>query len=431
MQLKKTALKAWFEKFPEEQSKLLFAVRAAFLDTKPKRIGVAVSGGGDSMALLNLVTTLSALHDWSVSAVTVDHQMRDDSTVEAQFVSAFCVTNGIPHETIKWDGKQAKGNFHKAARDSRYRLIADWAKAHDLDVVALGHTENDVAENFLMRLARKSGADGLAAMEKRFGRNGIKWVRPLLQVSREELRDYLKSVDVAWFDDPSNDDPKYSRSQARTILDALEPLGINRKTLARVSTQLFFEASALKHATYKHSKKTELSGGDIVIPLLDADFHFETKRRLIVEALKFVSGAEHGPRSDNMVSIMHEVETKGIGTVHGCLLIENKPKNMLEKTLRITREYNAVKGTTSKTTEIWDGRWRVDGPHEDDLEVRALGDGILQCPDWRETGHPRNSLRSSPSIWRGNTLIAAPLAGFNPKWRVWIEKDFQTFLLSH
>ena len=63
--------------------------------------------------------------------------------------------------------------------------------------------------------------------------------------------------------------------------------------------------------------------------------------------------------------------------------------------------------------------------------IRALGEGITNCPEWREIGLPRGALMSSPAIWRGDSLISAPIAGYNPVWTARIVADFQSFLLSH
>ena len=98
---------------------------------------------------------------------------------------------------------------------------------------------------------------------------------------------------------------------------------------------------------------------------------------------------------------------------------------------RITREFDAVKGLVSGVDALWDGRWRLIGPQEAELEVRALGESIREVPEWRETGVPRASLTASPAVWRGKTLVAAPLAGYNEGWSAQIVADFTSFLDSH
>ncbi len=105
---------------------------------------------------------------------------------------------------------------------------------------------------------------------------------------------------------------------------------------------------------------------------------------------------------------------------------------MGETEIRIAREPKAVAGLESPTDAIWDGRWRLSGPHKADLRIRALGtEGLRKCPDWRETGHSRAALLVSPAIWRGETLISAPLAGLESGWTAEIVAGFASFILSH
>ena len=99
--------------------------------------------------------------------------------------------------------------------------------------------------------------------------------------------------------------------------------------------------------------------------------------------------------------------------------------------MRITREFNAVRDLTCSTETVWDDRWRLDGPHESGLEIRALGEaGLRDCADWRIVGIPRMSLLASPSVWRGNALISAPLAGFENGWQAGLKEDFVTHLCN-
>jgi len=158
-----------------------------------QHIGVAVSGGSDSMALLDLLCHWGEEEGVRVSAATVDHGLRVEAKAEAARVAAFCVARGIPHDILIWDGWNGTGNMQAEARSARFELLAEWSRIRGIDVVALGHTSDDQAETFLMRLARKSGVDGLAGMSRDITRHGIRFVRPLLRQSRLALQDYLLS----------------------------------------------------------------------------------------------------------------------------------------------------------------------------------------------------------------------------------------------
>ena len=187
----------------------------AFVNARPKRLGVAVSGGGDSMACLDLMLWHGREQGFPVEAVTVDHGLRAEARDEIALVAAYCAERGVPHHVLRWDWDRA-GNLQAEARIARYRLIGDWARGQGVDMVALGHTRDDVAETFLMRLARASGIDGLSAMERRFKREAVTWIRPIIGAGRSDWRMYLERHGIGWAEDPSTGNT--IRSSARVMI---------------------------------------------------------------------------------------------------------------------------------------------------------------------------------------------------------------------
>jgi tRNA(Ile)-lysidine synthase len=409
-----------------EDAALLRSVDAAFDDPLPDRLGIAISGGGDSMALLHLCSRWSLQTGHEIAAVTVDHGLRPESRAEARGVAQFCETLQIKHDILIWSGA-GEGNIPAAARDARYALMADWAQANGVGVIALGHTSDDGAENFVMRLGRAAGLDGLAAMQDKFTRNGVRWLRPLTHHSRACLRDYLRRHDIGWVDDPSNDDPRYTRTKARAALRALEPLGIGADSIAHSANALRQSREALAHYTrIEAAAHLREEAGDIVIPQrISPAIPADIERRLFVAAVHWVGSNPYPPRKSGAGALAEALMHRPRLTVAGCLVIRHKG------IFRITREYNSVKNYCGPTDAVWDNRWRLTGPHAPDLEVRALGEGLRSLPEWRETGLPRPTLMASPAVWRGETLVAAPLAGYNPDWSAQIVADFTSFLLSH
>ena len=406
---------------------LLDAARFAFADAFVPRIGIAVSGGGDSMALLHLYAHLAQRLGFQIFAVTVDHGLRPEAADEAVFVAEFCAARGISHHVLRWTDWDKTGNLMAAARDARYRLIAKWAAEQGIAHVVLGHTTDDVAENFLIRLARKSGPDGLAVMDARFHRHGIAWARPLSQQSRANLRGYLQRHGVAWVDDPTNDDPSYDRTRARRTLETLAPLGISTDVLTTVSTTMGRARDALNHYAQIEARRYVVQGqGDLVLRLgLTGPLPDETKRRLWLAAVKWINGADHPPRQAAFFEVIHGLTSDGTVTVGGCLITRNGDN------WRVTRELKAVQEKTCTTSDIWDGRWRLDGPHTPGLQVRALGEGIRDCPEWRDTGLPRASLMATPAVWHGDALIAAPMARLTAGWTAQIVSDFHSSAFAH
>ncbi len=410
-----------------EDAMLLHFIDGCFSQPLPERIGIAVSGGGDSVALLHLFARWSAQTGHPIAAVTVDHGLRAESRSEAEGMARWCASLGVPHETLVWTTHTGGGNLAAAARDGRYRLMADWARANGIGGIALGHTADDNAENFLMRLGRAAGLDGLAEMDTRFMRHEMRWARPLWQQSRAELRDYLRRHGLTWVEDPGNDDTRYLRAKARRILPALADLGITAESIHHSAFALRQARNALAHYTRQEAERhVTQEGGDLLIPeRMDPPVPSDVERRLIVAALQWVGSSPYPPRKTFAVALWHRLSQQQRLTFAGCLIMKRKGY------YRITREYNAVKGLHGPTDAIWDTRWRLTGPHAPDLEVRALGESVRRVPEWRKTGLPRPTLMASPAVWRGDTLVAAPLAGYNQGWSAQIVADFSSFLLSH
>lgn len=412
-----------------EDAGLLHFIDIAFgPGAQPGTVGVAVSGGGDSMALLHLAWRWSGLTGVPVAAVTVDHGLRPEAAEEAALVAAFCAPRGIPHDVLRWRDRPATGNLMAAARDARYRLISGWARGRGIGHVFLGHTADDIAETFLMRLARRAGVDGLAMMEARFDRHGILWARPLWQQSRADLRDYLTRQGLSWVEDPTNADDSRQRTRARAALAALRGLGIDAEVLKDVSLHMLMARGALDYyAAEEAGRLVHIEGGDLVLDRRPRPpVPPEIERRLLSAAIRWVGRLDYPPRGGALLRLDADLALGGSATLGGCLVTAEQGG----KALRIAREHAAVAGLTGPTDAVWDRHWKLEGPHAPDLHVAALGEAVPDCPDWRGSGLPRASLMASPAVWRGTDLVAAPLAGLGPDWTAQIVTPFAQILLS-
>jgi tRNA(Ile)-lysidine synthase len=330
---------------------------------------------------------------------------------------------------LRWEGWDGKGNLQNQARQNRYALIARWAEARRLPSVALGHTMDDQAETLLMRLGREAGVEGLASMRLVFEREGARFDRPFLFDRRADLRAYLTSIGVRWIEDPSNEDEGYARVRARRALEALEPLGIGPEALFRVALNLRDASDALGQMASDFARaRVRAGGGDLVFDRTALRRQpAEIARRLVGHALMFVASAGYPPRREPLEGVMGLLPGKGTATLHGCRV------TVSDMTVRITREHAAVAGLREPTRSLWDRRWRITGPHAAGLEVRALGEAVRHCPDWRSTGLPRSTLLASPAVWRGEALVAAPVAGLGNGWTAEAPgaADFAAALISH
>ncbi|MGJ8609945.1 MAG: tRNA lysidine(34) synthetase TilS [Octadecabacter sp.] len=390
-----------------------------------KPIGIAVSGGGDSIGLLHAVAEWASSVGTTLFVATVDHGLRPESRSEAHFVADICMSLGVSHSVLNWENPP-KGNLQAAARAARYDLLSDWAKAHGLACVLLGHTQDDQAETFLMRLARGSGVDGLAAMQDQKRKDGVLFIRPLLETSRASIRDYLTDRGQRWIDDPSNEDMAYDRVKARAVLSALEPLGLGVEQLNKTAFRMSTARDALEAVASDVAKNAVIEqSGDLLIDLASVRrAPYETQLRIVAAGLCYVSSNSYRPRLYALADLLGNQTLGKAQTLHGALVSGDR------SAMRVAREHNAVKDTNCASTEIWDNRWELDGPHAPNLTIRALGEHINVIADWRETGLPRASLMASPAVFDGETLVSAPIAGLKNGFSARIVADYMSFLLS-
>jgi tRNA(Ile)-lysidine synthase len=192
------------------------AHRLAESDT---RVVVALSGGSDSVALLCLLRDLSAQGELALAgAAHFNHRLRPDADADQEFCRALATSFDLPFVTESQDvadqARRTRLSIEVAARTARHYFFARARERLSAGAIALGHTRDDQAETFLLRLIRGAGVRGLAAM---YPRNGD-IIRPLLDCGRDELRDYLVTRGQAFVHDNTNDDVSIVRNRVRAEL---------------------------------------------------------------------------------------------------------------------------------------------------------------------------------------------------------------------
>lgn len=203
---------------PETLARFAEALRTVWPEMDAEfapKLGVAVSGGPDSTALLLLAV---ALLRGRVEVATVDHGLRSESAREAEDVARLCAQLGVPHATLPVS--LDPGNVQGAARRARYAALGTWAQDRKLGAVTTAHHADDQAETLVMRLNRASGVGGLAGVRAR-GRMPeapVLLIRALLGWRRVELVEIVASAGVAAADDPSNTDDRFDRARVRKAL---------------------------------------------------------------------------------------------------------------------------------------------------------------------------------------------------------------------
>ncbi len=229
-----------------------------------QKLILAVSGGSDSLALLFLVQEHLKILPIApeVIVVTIDHQLREESAHEAESVAKICHAYQIKHIIVRWEGKKPETKISEKARIARYDLLFKEAQKHGATLIMTGHTLNDQAETYQMRVQRSQkkteGAQSETlekSLKERSSENGIteilkendqeisikkaeegyerglscipreallhgqvRLIRPLLGVRRQTLRAYLSFQGSTWIDDPTNEDLRFERVRVRHFL---------------------------------------------------------------------------------------------------------------------------------------------------------------------------------------------------------------------
>lgn len=241
-----------------------------------KKIGVALSGGVDSMSLVHLLSECNMKYFngyFDITALTVDHRFRKDSTAEALAIGRGLRNYNIKHEilTIDWsqDDVASSRQFEKIAREKRFQILKKYVDTNKIGQLYLGHNLDDQLETFIMRLSKNSNFPGLNCTKRReqvpLRRSTpkdteLELIRPLLKVWKKDLYDYCRSRNLEWFEDFTNVDTSLTaRNRIRDLLSHPEkynaPITLQKpyiyQTLRRIQElQGSFEASLLQLQKY-------------------------------------------------------------------------------------------------------------------------------------------------------------------------------------
>jgi tRNA(Ile)-lysidine synthase len=295
----------------EAEADALFADLAA----EPALV-LAVSGGPDSTALLYLVTRWRDLLQPAphLIAVSIDHGLRPEARHEAAAVKRLSDRLGVEHRTMRWRGTKPSTGIQEAARLARYRLLSDAARRAKARCILTAHTLDDQAETILFRMARGSGLAGLCGMARTvpidnlvagFGQpidavgpvrdregfdqsNRVLLVRPLLDVPKARLIATLQQAGIAYADDPSNVDPRFTRSRLRRLMPALANEGLTPYCLARFARRVRRSEAAHEAAVDSAAKRLGLDRETRKVALNSADwseFPAEIGLRLLGRAI--------------------------------------------------------------------------------------------------------------------------------------------------
>ena len=278
-------------------------------------IGLAVSGGADSTALMVLAARWAGRRSGVPRLIvfTVDHGLRPESGGEAVQVARLAEKLGLCHETLSWTGDKPKANLQAAAREARYRLLIDRAVLSGLTAIVVAHHLEDQAETVLMRLARGSGVDGLAAMAQERPIGGVRLLRPFLDIPKARLVATLQAAGVGWIEDPSNENTAFERIRLRKLLPVLAGEGLTPERLAATAWRMRKASDALEaDAMSRLATFARFHPGGFAA--LDPDAFFdcpeEIALRLATRLLTAVGGTVYPPRQERLEALVEAIRSR-------------------------------------------------------------------------------------------------------------------------
>jgi len=403
---------------PDTALAALFDPLFRHADGRPRRITLAVSGGSDSTALMVLAARwrdAGGVANGVLDVAVVDHALRAESAGEAAAVVARAETLGFKASVLKWQ-TPTLASLQASARDARYRLLAKHVSAQKGEAVATGHTLEDQAETLLMRLARGSGVDGLAAMRPETAVDGLRILRPLLGQSRSALRATLTTAGIGWVEDPSNANPAFERVRLRNAAETLAGLGLGPQSLALTAKRLARVREALEQETRRWLSEP---GAVVVSPVGYVRLSVarlaaapeEIRLRVLIAAITAVGGAL--PELASVEDLASAAFTGGFRgrSLAGCLIEPDGEDLMLVR--EPARRSPPMVPLNPGSRTVFDGRFRLSATENapPGLEVAPAGveaARLARRSGLVEPGVPGAALQTMPVILRDGLVAAFP-----------------------
>ena len=322
-------------------NKKIFKIYSNFIKqiniyTKTKKLAVAISGGPDSIALAFFAKCYSLKKNIKCYFFLVDHGLRKESHIEAKHVVLKLKKYNISCKIIKWIGKKPSSNIHHYARLNRYNLILKQCKKMRINKLLVGHHQDDLIENFFIRLFRGSGLKGLASFgsNSEINKNNIKIVRPLIKCKKNDLEFVSKKVFKSYIKDPSNIDEKFTRSRIRNFLKKenfdLKKLKLTIKNLKKSdqTIEYYVKKNIDENCNYLIKKNK----------FILSEYFFKNSEEIIFRSLNFIftkiSKKNYPPRGKKTMDLLLKINGKNFKkiTLGGCLI------EKINKTIIISKE---------------------------------------------------------------------------------------------
>ena len=298
---------------------------------------VAVSGGPDSLALAFLAKIYSIKKRLSLKILIVDHKLRPESTKEANITKQLLKKISINADILNWKGKKPSKNVQSIARKKRYELLFRNCDKYQIKYILLGHHQDDLLENFFIRILRGSGLKGLISLDKKNKIGDKNLLRPLLDEKKKNLIFISKNVFNFYIEDPTNKDEKYKRIMIRSLIKKLQDDGLDKKKFLKTINNLKFSNKVIEYYVDENLKKNTFLSNNNSRLVLNSIFFlqpYEVIFRSLSESIKMIGKKYYSARGKKIDKIINHLK-KSVSyrsTLGGCII------EKVNETVIISRE---------------------------------------------------------------------------------------------
>ena len=290
-----------------------------------ENFAVAVSGGADSLSLAFLAKVYSLNNKLKPKYFIVDHKLRKESTDEALKVKKILKKFSINLEILTWRGKKPLKNIQALSRKKRYDLLFSKCDSYKLNNILLGHHQDDLFENFFIRMLRGSGLKGLISLNNKTMINNKNLFRPLLDQKKEDLIFLSQNIFNFYVKDPTNDNEKYQRIKVRKLIEELQKNGLDKKKFLKTIKNLKSSNSVVDYYAEENLKKNAFFSEKDKRLILNKNFFvqpYEVIFRCLSDSIKLVGQNYYparGKKLEKIIKVMKNDDPFKL-TLGGCII---------------------------------------------------------------------------------------------------------------
>ena len=303
-----------------------------------ENFAVAVSGGPDSLALAFLSKVYSIKKKLSPKFFIVDHKLRPESTKEAKLVIKILKKYSINAKILTWQGKKPIKNIQSLARNKRLKLLFAESDKYKINNILFGQHQDDLLENFFLRLFRGSGLKGLTSLDKINKFENKNLLRPLLDLKKTDLIFVSKQVFDFYITDPSNKDEKYHRIRIRKLIEDLQKSGLDKKNFFKTIKNLKYSKTIVDFYVNENLRKNAFLDSSKNRLILNREF-FKKPREVVFrcfsDSIKSIGKKYYSARGKKLDKIINDIESNSLSkaTLGGCII------KKVNQTVIISKEY--------------------------------------------------------------------------------------------